>query len=156
MTRHAPDGSQPVRRRDAGPAPGRHRAGAEGAAACIDRWGAPRPNAQPYRSSFIGMAGLAMDLFLILASGSVLPWWVVAVLVLVWVAALVRASRWFLTRPRRVLVDAGRGPRDLAGHADGRCLRLRLGHLSRASLVVSQGQNVCSGPGNSPEDTSSA
>ncbi len=69
----------------------------------IDRWAAPRPDARPYRSSFIGMAGLAMMLFLILASGSVLPWWVIAVLILVWVAALVRASRWFLTRPRRVL-----------------------------------------------------
>ena len=100
MTRHAPDGpspsedeTQPVPLGGIAPEPGR-----------IDRWGAPRPNARPYRSSFIGMAGLAMDLFLILASGSVLPWWVVAVLTLVWVAAVVRASRWFLTRPRMVLL----------------------------------------------------
>ena len=103
MSRHAPDGPSPsddetqaLPLGGIAPEPREpHR---------IDRWGAPRPNAQPYRSSFIGMAGLAMDLFLILASGSVLPWWVLAVLVLVWVAALVRASRWFLTRPRRVLV----------------------------------------------------
>lgn len=100
MTRHAPDGPSPSEDETQAfpvggivPEPGR-----------IDRWGAPRPNARPYRSSFIGMAGLAMDLFLILASGSVLPWWVVAVLVLVWVAAVVRASRWFLTRPRMVLL----------------------------------------------------
>ncbi len=69
----------------------------------IDQWAGPRPDARPYRSSFIGMAGLAMMLFLILASSSVLPWWVVGVLILVWVAALVRSSRWFMTRPRWVL-----------------------------------------------------
>ena len=103
MTRHAPDGPSPSDDETqalplGGIAPEPRQPD------LIDRWGAPRPNAQPYRSSFIGMAGLAMDLFLILASGSVLPWWVVAVLVLVWVAALVRSARWFLTRPRWVLV----------------------------------------------------
>ena len=103
MTRHAPDGPSPSDDETqalplGGIAPEPRRPG------LIDRWGAPRPDAKPYRSSFVGMAGLAMDLFLILASGSVLPWWVVAVLVLVWVAAVVRASRWFLTRPRMVLL----------------------------------------------------
>jgi hypothetical protein len=70
----------------------------------IDRWSAPPPNARPYRSSFIGMAGLATMLFIILASGSVLPWYVVAALTIIWAAALVRGTKWFLTNPTKVLL----------------------------------------------------
>ena len=71
--------------------------------ATVDRWRAPRANARPQRSSFIGMAGMAMVLFLILASGAVIPWWGIVALTLVWVGALVQAARWFMTRPGRVL-----------------------------------------------------
>jgi hypothetical protein len=70
----------------------------------VDKWSAPRPDARPYRSSFIGMAGMAMVLFIILASGAVLPWWVIAALTVMWLAALVRAARWFVTHPTRVLL----------------------------------------------------
>lgn len=70
----------------------------------VDRWTAPAPDARPYRSSFIGMAGMAMMLFLILASGAVLPWYAIAALTLVWVAVLVRGARWFLRSPVKVLL----------------------------------------------------
>ena len=70
----------------------------------IDRWAAPPPDARPYRSSFIGMAGLAMMLFIILASGAVLPWYAIAVLTLVWLAALVQGARWFVRSPGKVLL----------------------------------------------------
>jgi hypothetical protein len=69
----------------------------------VDRWSAPRADARPQRSAFIGMAGMAMVLFLILASGAVVPWWGIALLTLVWVAALVQGTRWFMSRPGRVL-----------------------------------------------------
>lgn len=70
----------------------------------IDRWSAPRPNARPYRNSFIGMIGMAMVLFIILASGAVLPWYAIAALTVVWLAALVRGAQWFVSRPNRVLL----------------------------------------------------
>lgn len=70
----------------------------------IDRWAAPAPNARPYRSSFIGMAGMAAVLFIILASGAVLPWYAIAALTLVWLAALVKGTRWFLSSPTKVLL----------------------------------------------------
>ena len=70
----------------------------------IDRWAAPAPDARPYRASFIGMAGMATMLFLILASGTVLPWYAIAALTIVWVAALVQGTRWFLSNPTRVLL----------------------------------------------------
>ena len=70
---------------------------------CIDRWTAPRASARPQRSSFIGVDGLAMVLFLILASGSVVPIWAIALLTLVWVAALVKCAQWFMTHPSRVV-----------------------------------------------------
>jgi hypothetical protein len=69
----------------------------------VDRWRAPRADARPQRGSFIGMAGMAMVLFLILASGTVIPWWGLVVLSLVWVGALVQGARWFMTRPGLVM-----------------------------------------------------
>ena len=69
----------------------------------VDRWAAPRAGARPQRSSLIGMAGMAMVLFLILASGAVVPLWAMALLVLVWVLALVQSGRWFMTHPARVV-----------------------------------------------------
>ena len=72
----------------------------------VDRWSAPRADARPQRSSFIGMAGMAMMLFLILASGAVIPWWGIVALTLVWIAALVQGTRWFMTRPGRVVALA--------------------------------------------------
>lgn len=52
--------------------------------------------------SFIGMAGLAIALFMDLAAGSVLPWWGVTFLVVVWLALFVQACRWFVDHPVRV------------------------------------------------------
>ncbi len=69
----------------------------------VDRWTAARPTARPQRASFVGMAGMAMVLFLILASGTVVPIWAIALLTLVWVAALVQCARWFMTYPSRVV-----------------------------------------------------
>ncbi len=70
----------------------------------IDRWAAPSPDARPYRGSFIGMAGMAMMLFIILASGAVLPWYAIAGLTVVWVAALLQGTRWFVSAPVKVLL----------------------------------------------------
>jgi hypothetical protein len=70
----------------------------------IDRWTAPPPDARPYRSSFVGMAGMAMMLFIVLASGAVLPWWAIAALTVVWAAALLKGIRWFVRHPGRVLL----------------------------------------------------
>lgn len=75
-----------------------------GRARKIDRWAAPAPDARPYRSSFVGMAGMAMMLFIILASEAVLPWYAIAALTLVWVAGLVTGTRWFVSSPGRVLL----------------------------------------------------
>jgi hypothetical protein len=69
----------------------------------VGRWSPPRTTARPQRSSFVGIACLAMVLFLILASGTVIPWWGLVVLSLVWVAALVQSARWFMANPRGVL-----------------------------------------------------
>lgn len=53
--------------------------------------------------SFIGMAGLAVVLFVYGASATVIPAWAVVVLLLVWLVVFALACRWFLTRPLRVL-----------------------------------------------------
>ena len=54
------------------------------------------------------MIGLAATFFLFAATGTVVhaPWWGVALLMLVWVAALVQVCRWFVRRPVAVLVLA--------------------------------------------------
>ena len=58
----------------------------------------------PDRSGgFIGLSGLVCILFVDLASASLLRWWVVAGLVVVWLVLFALACMWFLRRPRRVL-----------------------------------------------------
>lgn len=51
---------------------------------------------------FAGMIGLACVLFLDLGSTIVLPWWGVALLVLVWVALFVVACAWWTPHPSRL------------------------------------------------------
>ena len=51
---------------------------------------------------FVGMGAMACVLFLDLATAAIAPWWVTALFVLLWLVLLVRATRWFLPRPRRV------------------------------------------------------
>ena len=52
------------------------------------------------------MIGLASVFFLLAATPTVIdaPWWVTALLLLAWVVALVQSCRWFVRRPRAVLV----------------------------------------------------
>ena len=54
---------------------------------------------------FAGMIGLACVAFVIGATPLVVPapWWAVALLVLLWVAALLLAIGWFTRRPRTVV-----------------------------------------------------
>ena len=56
--------------------------------------------------SFVGMAGMACAFFLYAASITFASWWVVALLMLVWIALLVLATRWWTPHPRRVPVAA--------------------------------------------------
>jgi hypothetical protein len=53
---------------------------------------------------FIGICGLACVLFLDLAVAGALRWWAVTGLVLVWLVLFALGCRWFVDRPRRVLV----------------------------------------------------
>jgi hypothetical protein len=65
----------------------------------------PTPPPAPPRISplpFAGMIGLACVLFLDLGSTIVLPWWAVALLVVVWVALFVLACAWWTPRPGRL------------------------------------------------------
>jgi hypothetical protein len=52
--------------------------------------------------SFIGMAGLAILLFMDLSAGTVLPAWGVVLLVVIWLGLFVTACRWFMPYPVRV------------------------------------------------------
>lgn len=65
-----------------------------------------RDDASPW--AFAGMIGIASVFFLFAATPTVIetPWWVVALLMLVWVVALVQGCRWFVRRPVAVLVLA--------------------------------------------------
>jgi hypothetical protein len=58
-----------------------------------------RSDARDVLGSFIGMAGMAAMLFIVLASGLVAPWWAVASLTVVWLVFFVLAARWFMRRP---------------------------------------------------------
>ena len=58
-----------------------------------------RSDARDVLGSFIGMAGMAAMLFIVLASGLVAPWWAVTLMALVWLALLVLGARWFMRRP---------------------------------------------------------
>ncbi len=51
---------------------------------------------------FVGMAGMAVTLFVYAASGLVVPGWAVAVLSAVWALLLVVACRWWTRHPRWV------------------------------------------------------
>ena len=53
--------------------------------------------------SFIGMSGLAIALFMNLAAASVLPWWGVTFLVVVWLGLFAQACRWYDDHPVRVI-----------------------------------------------------
>jgi hypothetical protein len=55
---------------------------------------------------FIGMSVLACVLFLDLASAGPLRWWAVAGLFVVWLLLFALACRWFVARPRRVVLLA--------------------------------------------------
>jgi len=55
---------------------------------------------------FAGLVGLACVAFLIGATPVAVgaPWWAIALLALVWVAALVLVIAWFTARPRTVVL----------------------------------------------------
>lgn len=66
-----------------------------------------RPN--PHATSpwpFVGMCGMAAVLFLFAVTGTVVaaPWWVVALLMLVWLVAFAVGCAWFTRRPRALAV----------------------------------------------------
>jgi hypothetical protein len=48
------------------------------------------------------MGGMACLLFLDLGSANVAPWWVTALLLLLWLMLFAVAMRWFVPYPRRV------------------------------------------------------
>ncbi len=49
---------------------------------------------------------MAAAFFLYAASGLVAPWWVVALLVLVWLGVFAVSCTWWTTHPRRITVAA--------------------------------------------------
>jgi hypothetical protein len=51
---------------------------------------------------FVGMIGMAAAFFLYAASGLVVPWWGLTVLMFVWLWLFVTACRWWTPYPRRV------------------------------------------------------
>jgi hypothetical protein len=102
MAHQDPDGTREIPEAPAAP----ERAHVPLDRSSVDRWQAPRADARPQRVAFIGMAGMAMVLFLILASGTVIPWWGLTGLSLVWLGALVQGTRWFMRHPGRVLALA--------------------------------------------------
>jgi hypothetical protein len=53
---------------------------------------------------FVAMIGMAFSFFLYAASGLLAPWWGVALLLLVWVALFVVATRWWTPHPKRTLL----------------------------------------------------
>lgn len=102
MSQHEPDGTREMRQVPSEPppeAPPLDRSS-------VDRFAAPPADARPQRAAFIGMAVMAMVLFLILASGAVIPWWGLVGLTVVWIAVLVQGARWFMRHPGRVLALA--------------------------------------------------
>ncbi len=59
-----------------------------------------------YRASFVGMAILACTPFLIFAATRVYGTLATVALVIVWLVLLALGCRWFMSRPRRVVVVA--------------------------------------------------
>jgi hypothetical protein len=66
-----------------------------------------RPNASPW--PFVGIGALVCLGFVDGASILFLPWWGVAVLIVIWIGLLVQGVRWFTPRPRGTVVLAGAG-----------------------------------------------
>lgn len=60
------------------------------------------PDARHLVGSFIGMTGMAIVLYVVVASGIFAPVWAIALMVVVWVVMFVVAARWFMTHPWRV------------------------------------------------------
>ena len=58
-----------------------------------------RSDARDVLGSFLGMAGMAAMLFIVLASGLVAPWLAVAMMALAWLVLFVLGVRWFMRRP---------------------------------------------------------
>lgn len=52
---------------------------------------------------FAGLILFLADLYLVIASFRVTPWWGLALLLVLWLVALVRGLRWWSRRPRAVL-----------------------------------------------------
>ena len=51
---------------------------------------------------FVGMAGMACAFFLYAASGLVVPWWGLTILLFVWLVLFVTACRWWTPHPGRL------------------------------------------------------
>ncbi|KQW43992.1 hypothetical protein ASC77_21605 [Nocardioides sp. Root1257] len=51
---------------------------------------------------FVGMAGMACAFFLYAASGLIVPWWAVVLLLGVWVALFAVACAWWTLHPTRL------------------------------------------------------
>jgi hypothetical protein len=66
-----------------------------------------RPNASPW--PFVGIGAIVCLGFLYGASILFLPWWGVALLILLWLVLLAQAARWFTPRPRGTVALAGVG-----------------------------------------------
>ena len=62
---------------------------------------------QRHRASpwpFVAMMGMAGCFFLYAASGLLAPWWGAVLLMLVWVALFLLATRWWTPHPQRTLL----------------------------------------------------
>ena len=53
---------------------------------------------------FVGMVGMAAAFFLYAASGLVVPWWGLTLLIFVWLVLFVTACRWWTPHPKRLLL----------------------------------------------------
>jgi hypothetical protein len=63
-----------------------------------------QPREQVSPAPFVAMALTVACFFLYAASGLLAPWWVVALLLVVWVVLFALNCAWFVRRPRRTLV----------------------------------------------------
>jgi hypothetical protein len=66
-----------------------------------------RPNASPW--PFVGIGSLVCLGFVYAASVLFLPWWGVALLMLLWLGLMAQGTRWFTPRPRATVALAGLG-----------------------------------------------
>jgi hypothetical protein len=66
-----------------------------------------RPNASPW--PFVGIGALVCLGFIDGASILFLPWWGVALLMVLWIGLMVQGVRWFTARPRGTVALAGVG-----------------------------------------------